>query len=402
MGWNPAVPVREHPVEADRLLAGGLAVAGELSLVVGGAGPHWHRPDALAALFVLGETVPLAWRRQRPRAALRVVGAATVLAAVAGYRTNLDGLSVIIAVYSYAAYRDRRSDVWPAVTVAVAVVAAVIFIDLRTTNAGSQANYAWAAAVFTLAWVIGDHLRTRRADAAALRDRADRAERDRAAEAQRAVDEERTRIARELHDVVAHALGMIAMQAGGAERVPDLDPADAKEILRSLAETSRQALGEMRRMVAVLRDDQDEAAERTPQPTVADLDSLVDHVRAAGLDATLTVEGAPRTVPSGVELSAYRIVQEALTNTVKHAGPARAQVVVRWCPDDLELEVVDDGRGAATTYVVPDASPGADGHGHGLIGMRERVSMFGGDLRVGPRPGGGFGVRARIPIGGRR
>jgi len=418
---HPAPTWRDHPVLGDRLLAVGLGVAGEVALWVGGAPAHTRSPDTIAAVLVLVQTLPLAWRRQHPDRALRIIGAATVVGTIARYPTNLDAVSALIALYSFAAHRPSRSQAWPAVVAAAAVIASIAWVDLRSDRTTHQADYAWAAAVFTMAWVVGNHLRSRRADAATLAERVERAERDRVLEAQRAVAEERARIARELHDVVAHALGMIAMQAGGAERVADLNPADAKEILRSVAETSREALGEMRRMVGVLRNDED-GAELAPQPSVADLGSLVDHVRSVGLDTSLRVEGAPRGVPTVVELSAYRIVQEALTNTLKHAGPARAQVIVRWRPNDVELEVIDDGRGAAAWPVIEvelagvpalgarEAEPGSagrpnpvpgrcNGDGHGLIGMRERVSMLGGDLAAGPRPGGGFGVRARLPLG---
>lgn len=399
---RPADLIREHPEAADWWLAAVLALVGVIAAVVGGEhgrGPGWF---VVGILLVPFETVPLAWRRTRPGMALRLVGAATVVAGLSGHHANLDGSAVVIALYSFAEYRSRRSDIWTAVAVAAAVAGTILVADLTRGPGQDNANYAWAAAVFVSAWVVGDHLRTRRADAAVMLERAARLERERTAEAERAVAEERIRIARELHDVVAHSLGVIAMQAGGADRSADLDTDEARGILRSVAHISRQALGEMRRLVGVLRDEQDDV-DLSPQPGVEDIATLIDEVRSAGLTASLSCHGEPRPVPSGVGLSAYRIVQEALTNILRHAGPAKVCVTLRWLGDSFEVEVVDDGRGAAAALDLrssEDPSQGGDGPGHGLIGMRERVSVFGGELAAGPRAGGGFVVRARIPFAG--
>jgi signal transduction histidine kinase len=203
-------------------------------------------------------------------------------------------------------------------------------------------------------------------------------------EARIAAAEERARIARELHDVVAHSMSTIVLQAG-AERVnlPDAQRS-THETLSSIERTGREALAEMRRLVGILRAD-DEAA-RSPQPSLDRLDELIERVRRAGLDVELHREGTPAELAPGLDISAYRIVQEALTNALKHAGDARARVVVGYRPDAVEIEVVDDGRGGA-----------ANGQGHGLIGLRERVSVFGGTLDAGPREGGGFRVHAVLP-----
>jgi len=216
--------------------------------------------------------------------------------------------------------------------------------------------------------------------------------------ARRAVVEERLRLARELHDVVAHAMSVIAVQSGVGAHVAKTQPEEAAKALAAIEATSRAALTELRRLLGVLRQDSEPQASLTPVPGLANLDSVLTEVGKAGLAVRVRVEGTPSSLPAGVDLSAYRIVQEALTNVVKHAGPAHAQVVVGYRDQEVTVEVIDDGRGAATPV-----GDGRMGTGHGLIGMRERVAAFGGELEVGPRPGGGFRVAARLPLApGRR
>ncbi|HWE61212.1 MAG TPA: sensor histidine kinase, partial [Chloroflexota bacterium] len=198
-------------------------------------------------------------------------------------------------------------------------------------------------------------------------------------------------IARELHDIVAHHVSAIAVQAGAAEEIAERDPRRAREVLQTIQGTSRQALAEMRAMLSVLRSDDEARARRDPQPSVAQLDRLVDQSRAAGLRVTLRVEGAVRPLPEALDISAYRIVQEALTNSLKHAGPAHALVLVRYADEAVELEISDDGRG-------PGVQRDGVAEGRGLVGMRERVALFGGDLIVGALAGQGFRVRARFPL----
>jgi signal transduction histidine kinase len=203
------------------------------------------------------------------------------------------------------------------------------------------------------------------------------------------VAEERARIARELHDVVAHSISVMVVQAGAERRALRDDRAETREVLETIETTGRQTLAEMRRLLGMLRRSDDEI-ELAPQPGMEHVDALVDQVREAGLPVTLDVEGRRVPLPAGVDLSAYRIVQEALTNALKHAGPASARVTVRYGDGELELDIVDDGAGAVN----------GNGGGHGLIGMRERVTMFGGDLDAGARREGGYAVRARLPIAG--
>ena len=229
--------------------------------------------------------------------------------------------------------------------------------------------------------------------AARLEQRTAELEQAREALARQAVTEERLRLARELHDVVAHAMSVIAVQSGVGAHVADSRPGEVGKALAAIEATSRAALTELRRLLGVLRQDGEPQASLTPAPGLANLEGLLAEVAEAGLAVRLRVEGAPSPLPAGVDLSAYRIVQEALTNVVKHAGPAHAQVTIRYRDQEVAVEVIDDGPGVAAV-----AADGRRGTGHGLIGMVERVAAFGGDLEVGPRPGGGSGVAARLPL----
>ncbi|MCX4235881.1 sensor histidine kinase [Streptomyces sp. NPDC020707] len=250
---------------------------------------------------------------------------------------------------------------------------------------------------FALAWVLGDSLRTRRAYFAQLEERAARLEKEREAQAKVAVAAERARIARELHDVVAHNVSVMVVQADGAAYVLDSAPDQAKKALEIISGTGRQALAEMRRLLGVLRTgEHQESGEYVPQPDVEQLDELIEQCRGSGLPVDFKIEGTPRPLPSGVELTAYRIVQEALTNTRKHGGPnAGASVRLVYFDDGLGLLVEDDGKGAPHELY---EEGGVDGQGHGLIGMRERIGMVGGTLDAGPRPGGGFRISALLPL----
>jgi signal transduction histidine kinase len=233
------------------------------------------------------------------------------------------------------------------------------------------------------AWTVGRVVRSRTQLAAGLAREAARLESERVV----AVSEERARIARELHDVIAHSVSVMVVQAGAAQAVLEQHPERAVESLEAVQETGRQALVEMSRLVGLLRDDSEELG-LAPQPGLGELDALVAQVRTAGLPVEVRIEGLQRKVSLGVDLSAYRVIQEALTNALKHAGRARAEVTVRFEHDALEVEVLDDGPGCMNAH----------SGGHGLAGMRERVSVFGGEFVAGPLPGGGFAVRARLPL----
>jgi signal transduction histidine kinase len=242
------------------------------------------------------------------------------------------------------------------------------------------------------AWTLGQGVRQRRARAAELEERAARLEREREEKARQAVIQERLRIARELHDVVAHSLSVIGVQAGAARLVLDADPNPprAREAVAAIEATANQAMGEMRRALGILRDTEPSGAALAPLPGLGQLPALLGQLRMAGLPVGLTVAGPPQPLPTSIDLSAYRIVQEALTNTLKHAKASRAEVVVCYGAGELTVEVTDDGRGTSP------ATAGTDGAG--TIGMRERAALFGGELQVGPRPQGGYAVRVRLPI----
>jgi signal transduction histidine kinase len=252
----------------------------------------------------------------------------------------------------------------------------------------------------TSAWVLGDSMGTRRAYSAALEERAVRAERERDGQAQIAVAAERARIARELHDVIAHNLSVMVAQADGGAYAFDATPERSRQALAQIGRTGRQALSEMSSLLGVLRTDP-EAAPLAPAPAAAEIEQLVAQAREAGMRVSHAVEGAVQPLPGGLSLSVYRIVQEALTNVRKHAGPgAAAEVTLRYGPDDLLVRVTDDGGTAGAQAGLPrySAAPTADLAGHGLAGMRERAAMYGGTVQAGPRPGAGFEVIARLPL----
>jgi signal transduction histidine kinase len=347
-------------------------------------------PRAAHAAFVLAITLPLAWRRRAPLAVLCIAGAAAMLESVllANFPSFQPFVALIVAVYSVAAHSDRRRAVMGA------VVAGAILVpgELLQAVTGDGSFDIGALVVFAAAWVVGRALRRWRLEAGELWHRADRLEREREQRARVAVAEERSRIARELHDVVAHAVSVVVIQAQGAQRELEGDQQPVREALSTIESTGRQALVEMRGLLGVLRRGDEDLA-LTPQPTLKRLDALVDQVREAGLPVELRVAGDEAPLPPGVDLSAYRIVQEALTNTLKHAGPAHARVFVRYGGDELELEISDDGHAQARDD---------DGGGHGLVGMRERVAVVGGDFESGRQAGGGFRIRARLPLGSAR
>ena len=388
---TPVRWVKAHPLLADSMLAGLLLVVVILSITGGDTtaqGVTYRDANALAIILGVLSAVPVAWRRRTPLAALVVAGVAAVAYEALGFAESATTIGVLICLYSVAAHCDRRRSIIGAVYTAIGTL--VVFITARWgVNLG---NIVSNVVVFATAWILGDNLRNRRAYLASLEDRAARLEREQVEQAHRAVADERARIARELHDVVAHNVSVMVVQAGAARRMTERDPARARDALTSVEAVGRQALDEMRRLLGVLRTEDEATEQRSPQPSVSQLDSLVAHVREAGLPVEVVVEGEPRPLMSGVDMSAYRIVQEALTNSLKHAGPAHARVMLRWGDHDLRLEVVDDGRGLAAD------APVSNGGGHGLVGMRERVALFGGELQAGPRKGGGYAVSARIPL----
>jgi signal transduction histidine kinase len=375
---------RRHPWWGDSLLALLLTF-----VAVGAAidAHHAHRPDAsLAAVFIAPfTTVPIALRRYRPLEVLAVTVVAETALLIFSSQAEVP-LGVVVALYTVASRCERsvsiRAAEWtvPPITLGVLI-----------NNRLSIGKVVPELAVFAIAWVIGDNLRTRRAYLAELEARAARLEREREEKAERVLVEERARIARELHDVIAHNVSVMVVQASAGEKVFDTDPERARESLASVSSTGRAALTELRRLLGVIRaeDGSDGELAYAPQPGIEYVDELVQQVRETGLPVDLSVVGEPRPLPEGVGLCAYRIVQEALTNTLKHAHASGAAVNVRYASDALELRVVDDGGGSAA---------GGESGGHGLIGMRERVALFGGELTASARAGRGYEVRARLPL----
>jgi signal transduction histidine kinase len=327
--------------------------------------------------------LPLAVRRSRPLAVL----ALTLAAAIAG-ELLLAGFQLVgpvIALYTVAAHCDRRTSLAAAAATALALVIPAVG-GAETDPIFVLAIYA----VFAAAWALGDGLQARSAYLRELEARAERLERDHEERARRAVAEERARIARELHDVISHNVSVMVVQASAGGDVFTTRPDDAREALGSIAATGREALVELRRLLGVVRPPGgDDGTGVTPQPGLSRLPELIEQVTRAGLRVELSVAGRSRALPAGVDLSAYRIVQEALTNTLKHAHARRAEVALRYTDASLELEVLDDGSAA-----------GVGRGGHGIIGMRERAALLGGELSAGPRQGDGFAVRARLPLGG--
>lgn len=384
---------RSHPQVADGILVGVLLVCSIAALFAAEAAPgSTERPgDFWGVVLIVGMLAPLTQRHRYPRLALVAVLLATMPYWILDYPDVVGGVGLLVAVYSVASYCDRRP--------ALEMLALVLVVTIPVMLVGvfvEEENLPIAAVVaqvmiFVGAWVLGDSTRNRRLLTEAYRLRAEAAEKAQEEQARRAALDERSRIAREMHDVVAHNMSVMVVQAGGARRMLHQDPAQTEAALEAIEQTGRQALGEMRRLLGVLRED-DTTADLSPQPGLAGVEELVSTCNDAGLAVDLAIEGEPRDLPAGIDLSAYRVVQEALTNTLKHAGPALAHVRLDYGETELRIEVVDDGRGAAAARGGPSI-----GARQGLVGMRERVELYGGRLEAGPRPGGGFGVRATIP-----
>ena len=375
------------------LLDGGLAVAAaglSTSLFVSdlsGAGLPRTRLVVGYALVLL-HTLPLVARRRFPGAVLATCVASGLAFALLGLPTVVLGLAILVAVYAVAAYGRWRVSLAGLAAAEVALAG----VQLAGDGTGTQ-TWVGNTLVLAAAWLLGHFVHDYRAHAARLEERTAELERAREQLARRAVADERLRIARELHDVLAHSMSVIAVQSGVGAHVAETQPDEARKALLAVEATSRAALNELRRLLGVLRPDSDRQGQLAPAAGLAALDALLGRLAEAGLAVRLRGEGTRPQVPPGGDLSAYRIVQEALTNVLKHAGPARAQVTVCYGDRQVTVEVTDDGRGAAAA-----TAGGGDGTGVGLIGLRERVALFGGDLEAGPRPGGGYRVAARLPF----
>ena len=378
---------REHPRTVDWLIAVGLAVGNVYSVSQDDPSVpfDYTEPDLLLGTFAVVAGLVLAWRQRWPLPVHLVVLVCAAVPTVMEYNAGSLPLSVAFSTYSVAAWSDRRRGVAGllATMTALGVLTAVQAPDFR----GGDALGAFVT--FGAVWVIGEAQRGRRHRLEEAEARAREVEQRRADEAERAVAAERLRVAQELHDVVAHAMSVVAVQSGAAAHVIDQHPDRAKQALQTIEHTRPEALQELRRMLGVLRRD-GAGTQLAPAPTLADLEPLAARFRAVGVDVSLRRTGSAAGLPPSLELTAYRLVQEALTNVLRHAGPARAEVVVACGPEGVRVSVADDGLGARASFT--------DGSGHGLLGMRERVALFGGTLEAGPRSGGpGFRVVATLP-----
>ncbi len=360
----------------------------------------FRAPAPWLLLTVLLTCTPVAFRRRWPLASLAVSSAGILVHILIGWPEGGLPVTVLFLTYSLAAYRSPRQSV---AGLAVTIVTLIV-LGIADSPGLDTVGVVGVSAQFVAAWAVGVAMRNRRAATdARVSEAEERAERARQ-QAARLLAEERLRIAQELHDVVAHSMSVIAVQAGVGAHVLHDRPEQARVALDAISATSRGTLTQLRRLLGVLRDGDGERC-HAPAPSLVDLPQLVADVRAAGVPVTLRVDGSSDSVHPGVELSAYRVVQEALTNVIKHAGATtRVEVSVRHLPDALAVSIDDDGRGMTTWHAHgadsdPAAGHGPTGGGHGLIGMRERVELWGGELSVGAAPGGGCRVAALLPYG---
>ncbi|MEV4476161.1 histidine kinase [Nonomuraea sp. NPDC049504] len=406
--------LREHPVAADGALAVLLAVISLIALFVRAPIEHMPPPGPLAVLLVLLVTLPLTWRRRHPLWINLGVGAASAVYGASPYPDLVTPVALggVVALYTMVAWCGRTVSI----VVGVLTGLSVAVVSLVPATDSDLLDVAFTTLLLAGAWVLGDSARIRRAYTAELEARAELLARERDFQARRAVAAERARIARELHDVVTHHVSMMVVQAEAGPVLAERDGEAAERTFDTIAGIGRQAMTEMRRLLGVLRDEdppeEGPAGEGAfaPQPGLAQVPDLIDQARRAGVRAELQMDGRSWSLPAGVDLSAYRIVQEALTNVVKHAAGARVRVRVRHTDRDLHIEVHNEG---SPTGIGSDGGTERDGRvsngedrdgsaGQGLIGMRERVHLFGGELTAGARSGGGFAVIARLPIGGPR
>jgi signal transduction histidine kinase len=371
---------------ADGLLAVALLSLGQYEVWGGGrydSGPVFPGPQIVNALVVVPLlALPLVLRRRSPLVSFAIVLGTIGWASLAfgGAEATTEFVALLVCVYSAAANASRRY----AVLSAALVVGAIH--ELRDPHVHGVGDLVFAGGLVAVAWLFGIAVHGRYGQISALESEAARLQIERDQQAREAVALERARLARELHDVVAHAVSVVVVQAQAGQRLVGRDDTGARESLEAIEELARTALVEMRRLLGMLREPED--AVLTPQPGLDRIDELIVQLRDAGLPVSLQISGEPVALAPGLDLSAYRVVQEGLTNVLKHAGAAKADVRIHYGQGLLELEVADDGFGGN----------GDRGAGHGLIGMRERVDLYGGALEIGPRPEGGWLLCARFPL----
>lgn len=367
----------------DRIVAAGLIVLAQIELWVGHA---ISGPKGVVVPLAVVMPACVAVRRRWPLAVGVTVMQANGLFWLVGARSTSIALGVswMCALYGVAVWTDNPGF---AIGLGGLVCSNVLAYFGNGHDLKAVGEFTWIPAL--VMFLVRRVVRDRQLRAEALAAQAELLERQRELLAHEAVTEERARIARELHDLVAHNVSVMVVQAGAERHALPEDQTSTRETLSSIEQSGRQALAEARRLLGMLRRD-GEHEELMPQPSVDQIDFLVEQIERAGLPVKFNLEGEPVPLPAGVDLCAYRVVQESLTNALKHAGPAQAEVLLRYAPSALDVQIRDDGRGAP--------QPNGDGAGHGLIGMRERVALYGGELHTGPREGGGFEVRARLPL----
>src|ERR1700674_3062766 len=391
---------RLQPRTFDRLLVGFLLSIGLINAILDlrfaervlrfpfGAPTGIAIPFLVGLAMLLVQVFPLLWRRSHPSLVLLLVAAAFAARVLLGFNPGIAGFGLLVAMYSVAAYEVGVRRLVFLVVAGVGFIAGFVVFGVT----GNPRSFAITvpSLFFVAAWLIGDYLRPRRAYVAQLEERTARLERVRDQDRRLAADEERTRIARELHDVVAHDVSVIAIQAGAARAVQATRPEAAAQALGLIETTARETLIELNRLLGVLRGGNGATPDRSPQPGIGQLAGLVEQLRAAGLEVDARVEGEDPPLPPALDLSAYRILQEATTNVLKHARARRVDIRVHYAEGMLALDVRDDGAGDWRNF--------NSSSGPGLIGMQERVALFGGQFRAGRDPAGGFSVHARLPL----
>lgn len=381
-----------RPELLDAIIALGLLAGAAIS----GAVETADRPaDATFFVLLVVGAIPYVMRRRAPLVVF-VIASLPVLALIGlGYSSSVIGSGLFLLAYTVASWGTWRS------VAAAAGWVVVLLVTIATTqpNALSPGELLTNAALFVGALGLGRSIRSQRATSALMRERAELAVEARAEAARRAVTEERLRIAQELHDVIGHSLSVIALQAQVGAHVIDADPDEAKASLVAVSQTSRAALTEVRRILGAMHEPD---GSYHPAPGLEDINALAAELTNAGLPVDVATRGTPQNVPPALQMTAYRLTQEALTNVAKHAGNTRATVTITHDPGIVHLEIIDEGPADASAGHRSISPTEDEGKGHGLLGMRERVAVWGGTLEAGPRPQGGYAVRARLPFGERQ
>lgn len=367
-----------------------LSFVGLFTGEVTGSEKSW---DWLAVVLVLGHSLPLFFRRSHPLTTLNIVLSFMMAFWVLDYTSNFDA-QLLFAMYAATAFGVDRRKTWINVSIVMAITTIVALVGVYIADEDLPLSAVFALALLhSMGAIFGQTRYDRHRRLIALERRAEQAEAELEIRTHLAVVDERTRIAREMHDVVSHSMSVMVVQASAAQRILATDPDAAKEALGHIETTGRESLVEMRRMLGVLRDGSVTKAELTPQPDVADFEALKQHCNDAGITTSISTTGEQVSLSPGLRLASYRVAQEALTNVIKHAGrPARAEVLIDYGPDALTIRISDNGMGAAAALNSEDG-------GHGLIGMLERVALYDGTFNAGPQDGGGFLVTARFPYG---